>query len=481
MIDPWTLTGCVVGAVVVAAVVIIARRRRYSTTASLPVAQLIIRHFAPIHPTQLSVSDRQFPMHVRADLQRALEELIEELKVLHFTGVRREYEFFGIDFASLTDQQNMPATATPPQYEAIDIGEDVPVRCLRNGLWLAEADGLRCAVLLAQAVMPGSPGFVRISIASTNTPQGTELAERLAQRLEKATQNTSCYRGKILSFEVQESFQGLGSGITVHRLRTVERDQVILPARTLDLLDRNVIRFVGQRDRLRQWGLPTRKGLLFYGPPGTGKTHTIHYLARALPDHTTLLIVAEQVQHLNHYLTLARLLQPALVVIEDVDLIARDRETHGNACTESLLNKLLNEMDGLREDADVLFILTTNRPESLEQALASRPGRVDQAIEFPLPDEESRRKLVRLYAGGLTLDDGLIHTIAARTDRVSAAFIRELMRRSLQFHIERGGQGKMELPDVEAALDELLFAGGSLNLKLLGTALTDHDDRYCGK
>jgi ATP-dependent 26S proteasome regulatory subunit len=61
-----------------------------------------------------------------------------------------------------------------------------------------------------------------------------------------------------------------------------------------------------------------------------------------------------------------------------------------------LLNKLLNEMDGLREDADVMVILTTNRPDQLEPALASRPGRIDQAIEFPLPDEGGRAKLVRL-------------------------------------------------------------------------------------
>jgi ATP-dependent 26S proteasome regulatory subunit len=49
-------------------------------------------------------------------------------------------------------------------------------------------------------------------------------------------------------------------------------------------------------------------------------------------------------------------------------------------------------MDGLREDAEVIFILTTNRPDQLEPALASRPGRIDQAIEFPLPDEIGRAK-----------------------------------------------------------------------------------------
>ena len=104
-------------------------------------------------------------------------------------------------------------------------------------------------------------------------------------------------------------------------------------------------------------------------------------------------------------MSLARLLQPAMVVIEDVDLIARDRERHGGPCEESMLNWLLNEMDGLKEDADILFILTTNRPEELEGALAGRPGRIDQAIEVPLPDDAGREKLVRLYGRGLKLAD----------------------------------------------------------------------------
>ena len=82
-----------------------------------------------------------------------------------------------------------------------------------------------------------------------------------------------------------------------------------------------------------------------------------------------------------------------MIVTEDVDLVARRREERHGPCDESILNKLLNEMDGLREDAAVLFVLTTNRPEHLEAALASRPGRIDQAIEFPLPNDEGRRQL----------------------------------------------------------------------------------------
>jgi ATP-dependent 26S proteasome regulatory subunit len=213
--------------------------------------------------------------------------------------------------------------------------------------------------------------------------------------------------------------------------------------------------------------LGIKKGLLFYGPPGTGKTHTIHYLASQMKDHTTLLITAEQVGLLDEYVQLARFLQPAMVVLEDVDLIARARTSMRNSCEESLLNKLLNEMDGLREDAKVIFVLTTNRPDQLEEALTSRPGRIDQAIEFPLPDDEGRRKLIQLYSRGMKIGGELLSLLIQKTKGGSGAFIKELMRRSAQFMVETGESNLLDR-HIESALDEMLFSGGSLNAKLLG-------------
>jgi ATP-dependent 26S proteasome regulatory subunit len=127
-------------------------------------------------------------------------------------------------------------------------------------------------------------------------------------------------------------------------------------------------------------------------------------------------------------------------------------------------------MDGLREDADVLVILTTNRPDHLEPALASRPGRIDQAIEFPLPDETGRSKLVKLYSKGLQVPEELLSLIVRRTKGASAAFIKELMRRSAQFHIESEAGQTLSQPAVDAAIEEMVFTGGALNLKLLGGA-----------
>jgi ATP-dependent 26S proteasome regulatory subunit len=171
-------------------------------------------------------------------------------------------------------------------------------------------------------------------------------------------------------------------------------------------------------------------------------------------------------------MTLARLLQPAMVVIEDVDLIARSREQMEGACSEVLLNRLLNEMDGLQENADILFVLTTNRPQDLEAALAQRPGRIDQAIEVPLPDAACRGKLLRLYGRGMKLSLALVAQAAKRTEGVSAAFIKELIRRTAQAALARRGAAPSEA-DLGEALDEMLFSGGKLNVKLLGGAERD--------
>jgi ATP-dependent 26S proteasome regulatory subunit len=102
--------------------------------------------------------------------------------------------------------------------------------------------------------------------------------------------------------------------------------------------------------------------------------------------------------------------------------------------------------------------------------LASRPGRIDQAIEVPLPDEIGRNKLVQLYGRGLPLGDAVVSEAAQRTKGVSAAFIKELMRRIAQASIARDGGASVESDDIGEALDDMLFAGGRLNVKLLGGA-----------
>ena len=94
---------------------------------------------------------------------------------------------------------------------------------------------------------------------------------------------------------------------------------------------------------------------------------------------------AQQVGLITHYMTLARLLSPSIVVIEDADLPARGHEppVRGSPAEPA-------ERDGRPDRRDRDPDPTTNRPETLEVALTGRPGRIDQAIEFPLPDPDGR-------------------------------------------------------------------------------------------
>jgi hypothetical protein len=452
------------------------RRAIMASRADKHVGTLLERHFEGLDETDVVTTSRVFSTYLRPDLQRALSSLLGGERA-RSVGLHARHQYETMTYAALGSRRGDPVQIAPLSYEEVDVGEDQPVRCLRSALWLVENDaGLRYVVVLSAAQQHGRDLGWHVELCVPSGAAGEALVRQHFSALEAAIETSAAYRGKVLSLECESQYNGMSAGaVVVHRIAPVERDTIILPEKTLALLERNVFRFVAQRERLRAHGMPVKKGLLFYGPPGTGKTHTIRYLAH-LPEHTTLLITAEQVAAIGEYMALARLLSPCVVVIEDVDLIARDRAELDTPVQESLLNRLLNEMDGLRDNSEVIFILTTNRPEALEAALAGRPGRIDQAIEFPLPDDEGRRRLIELYRHGLELSAPVRDALIPRTEGVSAAFIKELLRRGAQFAFERDLDAReLSAADLDNALRELLFEGGTLNAKLLGARAPDLD------
>jgi AAA+ superfamily predicted ATPase len=427
----------------------------------------LLKHFG-VPAGEIATAGRQFPIAARVDIQSALDDLMRDRPGMKLLGIVSSNPHEAPALAQALGGGHFPIDAGPLQHDEIDIGEPVPVRCLKNGLWLAREKGLPFAIMMASGGRFGMRIGVQVEIAVPAGERGAQFSQELFRDLELQIARGRTYRGRVISLEGHIDPMGGGSVVKVHRLAKVRREDVILPSKTLEVLDRNVSGFLNAREQLRSLSFQARKGLLFYGPPGTGKTHTIHYLASQLPGHTTLLVTAEQVGLLDEYFRLARFLQPSMMVIEDVDLIARERTHMRGPGEEALLNRLLNEMDGLREDAEVLFILTTNRPDQIEPALASRPGRIDQAIEFPLPDEEGRAKLTKLYARGVEISAELMELIVSRTKGVSAAFIKELMRRCAQFQFELSKGTVLTQAAVDAALEEMLFTGGALNRRLLG-------------
>jgi ATP-dependent 26S proteasome regulatory subunit len=249
----------------------------------------------------------------------------------------------------------------------------------------------------------------------------------------------------------------------------VTRDQIVLPDEVLENIERQVLGVRRHSDRLLASGQHLKRGVLLHGAPGTGKTHTVRYLLGQLPEATVIVISGRALERIREACSVARTLQPAIIVVEDVDLIAEQREARPGE--HPLLFQLLNEMDGLNSAADVTFLLTTNRADLLEPALAERPGRVDLAAELPLPDSAARRQLIRLYQGNLELDladtDGLVE----RTEGVTAAFLKELLRKAAVLSCENDpGEGAIRVTDAHlaAALDQLLDTRNQLTRVLLG-------------
>lgn len=321
---------------------------------------------------------------------------------------------------------------------------------------------------------PGMPPFVALLSRTVlevlaATPEDAQAA---LDRILSEAAKRNVYRGQVLVVE-QAAYAADVEGahdfqIHFHDMPIVTRDEIILPEEVLKVVERNVIGLLAHADILRKAGRSTRHGVLLHGPPGVGKTLVTKYLARACPEYTVILLTGRQLRLVRESCVLARLLQPALVVIEDVDLIAADRSQNFDT---TLLHDLMDEMDGLGPKADVIFLLTTNRPRMLETALAARPGRVDQAVYFPLPDRDCRRRLFAHFAVGLDLSAVDVEPLLDRTDGASPAFIAELFRKAALMAAERGETSeplKLTTADFAAAVRELVEFGGVLTQQLLG-------------
>jgi len=243
----------------------------------------------------------------------------------------------------------------------------------------------------------------------------------------------------------------------------VSADDVILGPGVLEAVVRHVVGIGEHRERLLAAGQHLKRGVLLYGPPGTGKTLTVRHLLSRTPETTAVLLTGRSIQFITEAAELARAMQPSIVVLEDVDLVAEERGLHG---PQPLLFAVLDALDGLGGDADVTFVLTTNRVQVLEPALAERPGRIDLAVEVPLPDDVARRRLFHRYGAGLPLGADALDAAADRAAGTTGSFAKELVRRAVLLGAERGHP----VTDAELveSLDELLASTAKLSRSLLG-------------
>ena len=421
-------------------------------------------------PTTFPIVREEFDPSDHPNVQKALEAYFSERNCSpELVGITADQAFAygGIGLAQLIVQGRPGlwggpgATEGSVQYVNIPLNDDQVLACVQCGLYLIADKGQRLAVLVRGPSDMGISRNVHVEAMAADRSH----AEKFLADLRLIIRKRNVYRGQVISLvadrhEIKVAF---------HPLPPIGRDDIILPDGLLERIERPTIGFGKHSKRLLAMGRHLKRGLLLHGAPGTGKTLTAMYLASQMRDRTVLLLTGRGMGLVEQSCAMARLLQPSIVVLEDVDLIAEERTREG-ACA-ALLFELLNQMDGLSNDADVIFLLTTNRPDILEPALASRPGRIDQAIEIPLPDAKCRRRLIELYRRGLSLELKELDRLIEKTDGVSAAFIRELLRKAALYAADEMLDEPIVLDrHVNEALHELTVAGGDLTRSLLGAS-----------
>jgi ATPase family associated with various cellular activities (AAA) len=422
-----------------------------------------LRQHLGVDPSTLDVLTEELSDYDHVNVQVALDALGGERELIGLQ-LDRGFRVSLAELAGSGAKYGVELEPGPPEYTPVDVG-DRTISCLKSGLLLLEADGVPLAALLGPHDDDGMPGMQLQAMAPERG-----AAEAWLARLRELMRERNVYRGKVIAFGGDHPFRP--APLTVRALPDVPRDRIVLPERALERIERHTAGLARHRERLRASGRHVRRGLLLHGAPGTGKTLSVMYLAGLMPERTVILLTGRSLGTIGAACSLARSLEPAMIVLEDVDLIARDR-SHFEA--SPLLFELLNAMDGLDEDADLIFVLTTNRPQSLEAALAARPGRIDLAVELPLPDAPARRRLFELYGAGLTLDVPDWEPVVAATDGTSPAFIRELFRHAALAAAD-DGRDAVSAIDLLAAATELKEQSGRMTALLLGAERPAEED-----
>jgi len=249
----------------------------------------------------------------------------------------------------------------------------------------------------------------------------------------------------------------------------VSDKEIVLDERIHAILRRTLFDFFKHRHSLQALGLPKKRTLLLYGPPGTGKTHTCRYVQTTLDNITTMQVSGQAVVQLSEIGKFARQLHPALVILEDIDLVFTQREINVYA---TVLGELMDQLDGFTEDEEVLFILTTNAIERVEQAIRERPGRVNQCLYFGLPAADLRRLFLDRYLSpyernGLDLDH-----LVKQTENTSQAFMKEYVQRAVQIAAADVAYDKanlkLETRHFDTAFDELTSHGDPHGHAIMG-------------
>ncbi len=187
-------------------------------------------------------------------------------------------------------------------------------------------------------------------------------------------------------------------------------------------------------------GIQPSKGILLFGPPGTGKT----LLTKAVATESKANFISvkgseilskwfgESERKIAEIFKKAKQASPCIIFFDEVDAIAPVRGSAAGEprVTERMVNTILSEMDGLEELRGVVVIGATNRPDLMDPALL-RPGRFDEVVLVPPPDENARKDILKVHVEHMALDDDVkIKELAKKTEGYTGADIEVLCRKA---------------------------------------------------
>jgi len=213
----------------------------------------------------------------------------------------------------------------------------------------------------------------------------------------------------------------------------------------------------------QKMGIRPIRGILLIGLPGTGKT----MIAKAVATESEANFISikgpemlskwvgESEKAVREIFRKARIAAPCIVFIDEIDSIAPHRggTDEGNRVTERIVDSLLTEIDGLQNLKNVVVIAATNRPDMLDPALM-RPGRFDEIIEIPVPDERTREAILKVHTKAMPLHSVDIAELAKKTDSYSGADLENICREAGMFAI-RAKKEKVTNAHFEEALKKV--------------------------
>lgn len=201
-------------------------------------------------------------------------------------------------------------------------------------------------------------------------------------------------------------------------------------------------------EKFLKYGMSPSKGVLFYGPPGTGKT----MLAKAIANECQANFISikgpelltmwfgESEANVRDVFDKARAAAPCVMFFDELDSIAKSRggsAGDGGGSSDRVINQILTEMDGMNSKKNVFVIGATNRPDQIDSAIL-RPGRLDQLIYIPLPDEDSRLSILQATLKKSPVAPSVdLRFLAKHTHGFSGADLAEICQRAAKLAIRQ--------------------------------------------